>query len=122
MLTVKEGDGVEAGQIAANWDPHTHPVVTEVAGRVRFLDFEEGSTVTRKTDEITGLSSLEVMDPKQRGSLGKDKRPTVRLVDAGEQPLKLSGGRAQQQRAVGVYPVRSARDDCAAELHAHLAP
>ncbi|HMZ09878.1 DNA-directed RNA polymerase subunit beta' [Plasticicumulans sp.] len=91
VLTVKEGDSVEAGQIAANWDPHTHPVVTEVDGRVRFLDFEEGSTVTRKTDEITGLSSLEVLDPKARGSLGKDKRPTVRLVDAAEQPLKLAG-------------------------------
>ncbi|PWV61721.1 DNA-directed RNA polymerase subunit beta' [Plasticicumulans acidivorans] len=91
VLTIKEGDAVEAGQVAANWDPHTHPVVTEVAGRVRFIEFEEGVTVQRKTDEITGLSSLEVMDPKQRGSLGKDKRPTVRLVDASEQPLKLAG-------------------------------
>ncbi|TCO82274.1 DNA-directed RNA polymerase subunit beta' [Plasticicumulans lactativorans] len=91
VLSIKDGDGVEAGQIVANWDPHTHPVVTEVAGRVRFVDFEENVTVQRKTDDITGLSSLEVMDPKLRGSLGKDKRPTVKLVDAAEQALKLAG-------------------------------
>jgi DNA-directed RNA polymerase subunit beta' len=90
-LTVSDGSPVEAGQVVAHWDPHTHPVITEVAGRVRFFEFEEGITVQRKTDEITGLSSLEVMDPKQRGALGKDKRPLVKLVDEAGQDLCIAG-------------------------------
>ncbi|HUM90199.1 MAG TPA: DNA-directed RNA polymerase subunit beta', partial [Candidatus Competibacter sp.] len=80
-LSVDDGSPVEAGQIIARWDPYTHPIITEVAGFVRFAEFEEGITVQRHTDEMTGISSLVVMDPKQRGALGKDKRPMVRLVD-----------------------------------------
>ncbi|RRQ22471.1 DNA-directed RNA polymerase subunit beta' [Thiohalobacter thiocyanaticus] len=91
VLSVNDGDAVEAGQIVANWDPHTHPIVTEVAGRVRFSDFIEGVTVNRETDEITGLSSLIVSDPKQRGSAGKDLRPMVKLVDEKGDELKIAG-------------------------------
>src|SRR3569832_1574376 len=64
VLSVDDGDGVEPGQGVAIWDPHTHPFITEVAGRVRFSDFVEGVTVTRTTDEVTGLSSLVITDPK----------------------------------------------------------
>jgi DNA-directed RNA polymerase subunit beta' len=80
-LTVSEGDDVGAGQMVANWDPHTHPVVTEVAGYIKFQDFVDGLTVTSQVDEITGLSSTVVLDPKQRGSGGKDLRPVVKLVN-----------------------------------------
>jgi len=91
VLTLADGNPVEPGQVIANWDPHTHPVVTEVAGLVRFSDFEEGSTVQRQTDDITGLSSLVVMDPKQRGALGKDKRPMVKLLDETGKDLCIAG-------------------------------
>ena len=80
-LSAEDGGLVEAGQVIARWDAYTHPIITEVAGFVRFAEFEEGITVQRHADEITGLSSLVVMDPKQRGALGKDKRPLVRLMD-----------------------------------------
>jgi len=80
-ISVKDGDAAEAGQILATWDPHTHPVVTEVAGLMKFQDFFDGITVTRQVDEVTGLSSTVVMDPKQRSSSGKDMRPMVRLVN-----------------------------------------
>ena len=80
-LSAEDGSLAEAGHEIARWDPYTHPIVTEVAGSVRFAEFEEGITVQRHADEMTGLSSLVVMDPKQRGSLGKDKRPMVRLLD-----------------------------------------
>jgi DNA-directed RNA polymerase subunit beta' len=90
-LTVKDGDAVEAGQVIARWDPYTHPIVTEVAGSVRFAEFEEGITVQRHADEMTGLTSLVVMDPKQRGAQGKDKRPLVRLVDAYGNDLFIPG-------------------------------
>jgi DNA-directed RNA polymerase subunit beta' len=66
--------------VLATWDPHTHPVVTEVAGFIKFQDFVEGgTTVASQTDEVTGLSSTVVMDSKQRG--GKDLRPTIKLLD-----------------------------------------
>ena len=79
-ITGREGVKVVGGQVVATWDPHTHPVVTEVAGNIRFTDFVDGLTVTTQVDEVTGLSSTVVMDSKQRG--GKDLRPTIRLLSA----------------------------------------
>jgi DNA-directed RNA polymerase subunit beta' len=81
-ITVNDADVVSAGQSVANWDPHTHPVVTEVAGMIKFSDFVDGITVTTQVDEVTGLTSTVVLDPKQRGSGGKDLRPVVRLTNA----------------------------------------
>jgi DNA-directed RNA polymerase subunit beta' len=81
-ITVNDSDVVAAGQSVANWDPHTHPVVTEVAGMIKFSDFVDGITVTTQVDDVTGLSSTVVLDPKQRGSGGKDLRPVVRLTNA----------------------------------------
>ena len=82
VLSVRDGDDVEAGQIIANWDPHTHPIITESAGKVAFVDMEEGVSINRKTDELTGLTNIEIIDPKDRPSAGKDLRPAVRLNDA----------------------------------------
>ncbi len=90
-ISVIDGDAVKAGQVLANWDPHTHPVITEIAGRVKLVDFEDGVTVNRQTDEVTGLSSLVVSDPKSRGSSGKDRRPMVKLVDEAGKDLTFSG-------------------------------
>ncbi len=82
VIGVDEGAAVQPGQVIATWDPHTHPVVTEVAGFIRFQDFIDGITVSSQLDEVTGLSSTVVMDPKQRGAGGKDLRPVIRLVNA----------------------------------------
>ena len=90
-LLVSDGDTVEGGQIAATWDPHTHPVVTEVAGKLRFEDLIDGVTVQSKTDEVTGLASIEVMDPKQRPAAGKDLRPMVKLLDEHGDELNIAG-------------------------------
>jgi len=81
-ITVEDGDEVKQGQVVATWDPHTHPVITEVAGKIRFEDFVDGVTVTEQVDEFTGLTSIVVLDPKSRGSAGKDLRPVARLVGA----------------------------------------
>ena len=91
VLSVAEGDVVTGGQMVANWDPHTHPVVSEVAGRVRFSDAVDGVTVQSQVDEVTGLTRIEVMDPKQRSAAAKDLRPMVRLVDENEEELRLPG-------------------------------
>ncbi len=80
-ITVADNDAVDAGQIVANWDPHTHPVVTEVKGHIRLSDLVEGVTVDKQVDEVTGLTSLIIREPKQRSSAAKDMRPMVKLVD-----------------------------------------
>ena len=91
VLSVADGDAVTGGRMVANWDPHTHPVVSEVAGRVRFSDAVDGVTVQSQVDEVTGLARIEVMDPKQRSAAAKDLRPMVRLVDENEEELRLPG-------------------------------
>jgi DNA-directed RNA polymerase subunit beta' len=90
-INVKDGDPVKAGQTVANWDPHNHPIVSEVAGFVRFVDFIDGITVIEKTDDLTGLASREITDPKRRGSQGKDLRPIVRIVDKNGNDLSIPG-------------------------------
>ena len=79
-ITVPDNAEVEAGQVVANWDPHTHPVVTEVAGRVQLSELVEGVTVDKTVDEVTGLTSLIIREPKQRSTTAKDMRPMVKLV------------------------------------------
>ncbi|MEQ4574070.1 MAG: DNA-directed RNA polymerase subunit beta', partial [Gammaproteobacteria bacterium] len=90
-ISVKDGAEIKAGQTVANWDPHNHPIVSEVAGFVRFVDFIDGVTVIEKTDELTGLASREITDPKRRGSQGKDLRPLVRIVDKNGNDLTIPG-------------------------------
>lgn len=80
-ISVADNEAVESGQVVATWDPHTHPVVTEMTGRVQLKDLVEGITVDKQVDEVTGLTSLIVRDPKQRSSSSKDMRPMVKLVD-----------------------------------------
>src|SRR5690625_1206212 len=91
LLHVKDGDKVEMGAQVAQWDPHTHPMVAELAGVVSFEDFIAGVTVSEEVDEVTGLTSLVVIDPKMRGAEGKDLRPTIRLLDASGEPLDIPG-------------------------------
>ena len=80
-ISVDDGANVKQGQVVANWDPHTHPVVTEVAGRLQFQDFVDGVTVSEQVDEYTGLTSIVILDPKTRGPSTKDLRPVAKLVD-----------------------------------------
>jgi DNA-directed RNA polymerase subunit beta' len=86
-ITIQDGEEVKQGQIVANWDPHTHPVVTEVEGLIRFEDFIDGVTVAEQVDEFTGLTSIVVLDPKSRGGSGKDLRPVARLVDEDDKDI-----------------------------------
>ncbi len=90
MIKVKDKALVSAGDIVATWDPHTHPIVTEVAGRVKLSGMEEGITITRQTDELTGLTNIVVMDPAERPAAGKDMRPAVTLVDESGNELTLA--------------------------------
>ena len=81
VIRVADNASVSAGDVVASWDPHTHPIITEVAGTVKFSGMEEGITIRRQTDELTGLSSISVLDASERPVAGKDIRPAVSLVD-----------------------------------------
>ncbi len=91
IFNVTDGQSVEAGDTLANWDPHMHPVITEVAGKVKFSDFVESVTVQHKTDDMTGLTSIEVMDDSIRSTQGKELRPTVQLIDDAGESLCYAG-------------------------------
>ena len=91
VISVGDEDEVEAGQMIAQWDPHTHPIVTEVKGTLEFQDMEEGLSINRQTDELTGLTNITVLDPKDRPTAGKDLRPAVRLVDGRKREVMLPG-------------------------------
>jgi len=91
-LLVRDGENVKAGQILVSWDPHTRPIITEYTGKVRFENVEEGVTVAKQIDEVTGLSTLVVIDPKRRGVVqSKGLRPLVKFLDDDGQEIKIAG-------------------------------
>jgi DNA-directed RNA polymerase subunit beta' len=90
ILSIKADQTIKAGAILANWDPLTRPVITEFAGQVRFENVEEGLTVAKQVDDVTGLSTLVVIDPKRRG-VTKVVRPQVKLIDASGNEVKIPG-------------------------------
>ncbi|MFT5111286.1 MAG: DNA-directed RNA polymerase subunit beta' [Parasphingorhabdus sp.] len=91
VISVNSGDNVESGQIVANWDPHTHPIVTEAGGKISFTDMVEGVSVTRQVDELTGQSILSVLDSKLRRGSAHDIRPTVGVLDEKGEPIMIPG-------------------------------
>ena len=91
-LLVDDGIQVKPGAQLATWDPHTRPIVTEYAGTVRFENVEKGVTVAEQMDEVTGLSTLVVIDPKRGGKAqAKGLRPQVKLLDENGQEVKIHG-------------------------------
>ena len=91
VLSAVDGARVEPGQVVANWEPHTRPMISEVAGRVQFRDVVDGVSVQSQVDEMTGFESLQVLDVKQRSAAGTDLRPAVILVDDEGAELTLPG-------------------------------
>jgi len=90
-LLAADSAPVKAGQTLASWDPHTRPIITEYGGTVRFEHVEEGSTVAKQIDEVTGLSTLVVIDPKRRTAAGKGLRPQVKLLNESGEEIKIAG-------------------------------
>jgi DNA-directed RNA polymerase subunit beta' len=109
-ITIEDNAEVRQGQVVANWDPHTHPVVTEVAGNLKFEDFLDGVTVTEQVDEFTGLTSIVVLDPKSRGGTGKDLRPVARLVDDNDEDICFANTEIPAVYALPAGAIISASD------------
>ena len=110
-LLVTDGMVLKAGAILATWDPHTRPIITEYSGRVRFENVEEGTTVAKQVDEVTGLSTLVVIDPKRRaGAQSKMLRPLVKLFDEMGNEVKLTGSDAAVSITFQVGAIITVRD------------
>jgi len=90
-LLLKEGATVKAGATLATWDPLTRPIITEYAGVIRFESVEEGVTVAKQVDEVTGLSTLVVIDGKRRSAASKGVRPLIKLFDASGEEVRIAG-------------------------------
>ncbi|GAB4060021.1 DNA-directed RNA polymerase subunit beta' [Uliginosibacterium sediminicola] len=92
-LLVDEGKTVKAGTQLATWDPHTRPIVAEHDGSIKFENVEEGSTVAKQIDEVTGLSTLVVIDAKRRAGTSPSKgvRPQVKLLNELGEEVKIPG-------------------------------
>ena len=91
VLEVKEGDTVKVGETVARWDPHTHPIISEVHGFIKYIDIIEGVTVDKKEDEALGISSIEVRELAARPAQGKEKRPSVKIVDKDGNDVLIPG-------------------------------
>jgi len=91
VISAADGSEVDAGQLVATWDPHTHPIISEVAGVAMFENIVEGVTVSKELDDITGLSSVVVIDSKQRSSSARELRPMLKLVDSKGNQLNIPG-------------------------------
>ena len=110
-LLVQDGSTIKAGTTLATWDPHTRPMITEHAGLVKFENVEEGVTVAKQTDEITGLSTLVVIDGKRRSSsTSKLLRPTVKLLDENGEEVKIPGTETPVSMAFPVGAVITVRE------------
>ena len=90
-LGIEHGDEVKQGQLLASWDPHTHPIIAEVSGRIVFQDFEDGVTVQESSDAYTGLTVRTIMDNALRSTSAQDNRPLIQLLDDNGQPVKQAG-------------------------------
>jgi len=92
-LLVLDNETIRAGQILSSWEPHTRPIIAEYSGKIRFENVEEGMTVVKQIDEITGLATLVVIDSKRRGATqAKGLRPMVKFLDENDQEIIIAGG------------------------------
>ncbi|QJC34199.1 DNA-directed RNA polymerase subunit beta' [Enterobacteriaceae endosymbiont of Donacia cinerea] len=91
IITKKNGSHIIAGEIVSYWDPHTMPIITEVSGKIKFIDMLEGQTVIKQTDDLTGLISIVVLDTSERPSLGRDLRPMIKILNENNEDIIIPG-------------------------------
>jgi len=91
IIAKKNKEKVKPGEIVAKWDPHTIPVISEVNGYIKFIDMIDGQSITRQTDELTGLTSIVILDTSERNILGKDLRPSLKVIDSYGKDVLITG-------------------------------
>ena len=91
VITIKDGQKVKSGEIITTWDPHTHPIVAEAKGIIKFEDFIEGVTTSEQVDDMTGLSNIIITDTKKQSSSTTSLRPQASIEDSKGKPVFFSG-------------------------------
>jgi DNA-directed RNA polymerase subunit beta' len=90
VLNVKNDQVVVKGDVLAEWDPYSNPIVADVSGTIRFENIEEGVTMAEQVDPVTGFATKVITDSK-----GADSKPTVTLVNDKGQALTFPNRDAQ---------------------------
>ncbi len=111
VLECKNNAKVKGGSIIANWDPHTHPIITEIAGTIKLEDVIEGVNMERKTDDITGLSTLNIKESKRSGTKANDLRPRIIVLDKKGKELNIPGTKTPAQYVLPVGAIVSIEDE-----------
>ena len=99
-LEVDDAADLTDGVKVASWDPYTRPIVSETSGKVKFSDIEDGVTVREQLDQLTGLSSIEIIEVADRTSAGRDMIPTIEIVDSKGKPVLVG-----EFKQPAVYPL-----------------
>ena len=99
-LQVKNLANVDEGTQIATWDPYTRPIISETSGKVKFTDIEDGLSVREQMDELTGLSSIEIIEVADRPSAGRDLVPTIEIVDSKGKPVLVG-----EFKQPAIYPL-----------------
>ena len=86
VLSVKEGERVQKGGLLAEWDPYSNIIVADGAGRVKFIDIEEGVSMSEQVDPVTGFATKMIIKSKS-----SDQKPTVAIVDEKGQNIEVPG-------------------------------
>ena len=81
-LEVDDAADLTDGVKVASWDPYTRPIISETSGKVKFSHIEDGVTVREQLDQLTGLSSIEIIEVADRTTAGRDMVPTIEIVDS----------------------------------------
>ncbi|MBR51368.1 MAG: DNA-directed RNA polymerase subunit beta' [Gammaproteobacteria bacterium] len=100
VLEVKNSANLSDGIKIASWDPYTRPIISEASGKVKFIDIEDGVTVREQLDELTGLSSIEIIEVADRPSAGRDMSPTIEIVDSKGKPVLIGN-----YKQPAIYPI-----------------
>ena len=100
VLEVGDATDLEDGVKVASWDPYTRPIISETSGKVKFSDIEDGVTVREQLDQLTGLSSIEIIEVADRTSAGRDMTPTIEIVDSKGKPVLVG-----EFKQPAVYPL-----------------
>ena len=109
-LFQKNNTSLDAGTKVASWDPYTRPIISEANGTINFIDMDDGVTVRKKNDELTGLSSIEIIDSSERTSAGKEKTPILEIVDAKGKPVLIGEHKAPARYAMPAKSLINLKD------------
>ncbi|MDE0119382.1 MAG: DNA-directed RNA polymerase subunit beta' [Bdellovibrionales bacterium] len=86
VLSVKEGDHIKKGSLLVEWDPYSDIIVAGGSGQVKFVDIEEGVSMSEQVDPVTGFATKVIIKSKS-----SDQKPTVTIVDKDGNPIFVPG-------------------------------